>query len=180
MTKAKAPNKPIFEEVPDELDETWTHGILVGGMASESDDVSLARQYGDAAAFLVKDALEDGEPWSLSYPILFLYRHSIELYLKTIIARLTPPGCWSTHDLKYLLSRFEKLVSEHYGKSIPSWVKQDILGFAQLDNKSEGFRYTRSTKNVQTMLPGEYWVELRHLKSRMEVISRGLEEILYR
>jgi hypothetical protein len=172
-------DQPIFAEVPDGLDETWTHGILVGGMASESDEVSLARQYRDAAALLVDAALKDGEPWSLSYPILFLYRHSTELYLKAIVWRLDAPDSRPNHELSTLFDRFEKLVIERHGKHVPSWVKRDILGFAQLDDNSQQFRYTRSTKNVQFMLPGEYWVELRRLQRRMEAISRGLESILW-
>lgn len=27
---------PLFQEIPEEIDETWQHGVLVGGMASKN------------------------------------------------------------------------------------------------------------------------------------------------
>lgn len=33
----------VFQEVRDEIDESWTHGALVGGIASASDEVEFAR-----------------------------------------------------------------------------------------------------------------------------------------
>lgn len=39
----------IFEELPEGLDEIWTDGVLVGGMASAPNDLEIARAYRAAA-----------------------------------------------------------------------------------------------------------------------------------
>jgi len=79
------PGGAVFQDVPDEIDDRWTHGVLVGGMASASDDVELARAYARAASHLIEPALESKEAWRLSYPIFYLYRHALELYLKAAL-----------------------------------------------------------------------------------------------
>ena len=42
---------PIFQGPPEGLDETWTHGVLVGGMAL-LDNLSIAQQFKRAADVL--------------------------------------------------------------------------------------------------------------------------------
>lgn len=80
----------VFRDVPDEIDESWTHGVLVGGMASAPDDLELAQAYAEAAAQLIDLALESGEAWRLTYPIFYLYRHALELYLKAVVRPSRP------------------------------------------------------------------------------------------
>lgn len=89
---------PIFQDVPDEIDETWQHGVLIGGMASIRDLSQVARAYKLAADELVAAALARFEALEIDYPILFLYRHTIELYLKAMLR--TPP---EHHDLNGLM-----------------------------------------------------------------------------
>ena len=35
----------VFQDVPEEIDESRTHGVLIGGMASVPNDIWLARAY---------------------------------------------------------------------------------------------------------------------------------------
>ncbi|HEY8837848.1 MAG TPA: hypothetical protein VIO16_09260 [Dehalococcoidia bacterium] len=84
-TDANTSGGRVFQDIPDELDESWTHGVLVGGMASASDDVELARAYAAAGAQLIGPALESKEAWRLAYPIFHVYRHALELYLKAVL-----------------------------------------------------------------------------------------------
>jgi hypothetical protein len=72
-------------EETGELDDPWTHGVLIGGMASPSDRLGLAHDYAQAAANLVDAALVSGEPWRLCFPFFYLYRHALELYLKNAL-----------------------------------------------------------------------------------------------
>ena len=51
----------IFQEMPDDIDETWQHGILIGGMAMR-DLPQVARAYKSAADKLVESALSKHEP----------------------------------------------------------------------------------------------------------------------
>ena len=72
---------PVFQQPPEELDETWVNGVLIGGMA-EYDWLSIAQSFKLCADTLVEQALDSGAPYLLSYPIFYNYRHAIELYLK--------------------------------------------------------------------------------------------------
>jgi len=62
---------PLFRDVPDEIDETWGHGTLIGGMAARH-HAQVARSYKVAADELAGLALSSHEPHELDYPVLFL------------------------------------------------------------------------------------------------------------
>ena len=74
---------PIFQGLPDEITEDWNYGIIVGGMASS--DLLIARAYKSAGDMLIHQALQSREPYEAAYPIIFVYRHAIELHLKLIV-----------------------------------------------------------------------------------------------
>src|SRR5947209_19042235 len=88
-------DEPIFQDIPDEINEDWNHGVVVGGMVSS--DLLIARAYKSAGDMLVKSALESREPHEVAYPIFFVYRHALELYLKLIVKPAK-----RNHDLKVL------------------------------------------------------------------------------
>ncbi|MEA2642297.1 MAG: hypothetical protein QOF51_3691, partial [Chloroflexota bacterium] len=62
----------VFQDPPQELDETWVSGVLIGGVASPYDDVALAHAYLRAAASLVDQALDSKQPYELAFPIFYL------------------------------------------------------------------------------------------------------------
>src|SRR4051794_25238033 len=64
-------HSPIFQDPSDEMDDTWQHGVLIGGMAG-CDRPQVARAYKLAADELVTQALSKHEPHELAYPVLFL------------------------------------------------------------------------------------------------------------
>ena len=51
----------VFQDLPDELEESWVQGVLVGGMASVPEEFELARSYAEAGRQLVDPALMSGE-----------------------------------------------------------------------------------------------------------------------
>lgn len=150
---------PLFQEVPDEIDETWQHGVLVGGMASRNLP-QIARAYKTAADELLKLALSQYEPHEIDYPIIFLYRHSIEVYLKAMVQ--APP---ETHDLGRLI----ELLEEQLGKKIAAWVKDRLWDFQRMDRHSDVFRYA-------DLAPGELWVDFHQLKAVMDRLVQAFEE----
>jgi len=95
--------------MPDEIDETWRHGALIGGMGCR-DWRQVARAYKLAADELVKLALTEHERHELDFPILFMYRHTVELYLKAALEN--PP---EHHDLKQ--SQTPTISEVHAGQS---------------------------------------------------------------
>lgn len=76
---------PLFQPMPDNPEEMATYTLAVGEGWIGSDLGAIAQSYKYAGDVLVDEALETEEPWKLAYPILFNYRHSIELFLKAIV-----------------------------------------------------------------------------------------------
>lgn len=93
---------PLLQEPPDDLDETWRHGFLLCG-AGMQEYLELARNYKDVAESLLDTVLKSGEPHDYAYPVLFAYRHTLELYLK-IVGEIDEP----THSLKNCVCLVEK------------------------------------------------------------------------
>jgi hypothetical protein len=157
-------NTPVFQEVPEEIDETWQHGVLIGGMASQN-WLQVARAYKKAADELLKQALSLYEPHELDYPIIFLYRHTIEVYLKAMLN--APP---ETHDL----GRLMELLEQHFGNKIAPWVKDRLQDFQRMDRHSDVFRYAEPPPD------GELWVDFHQLKAVMDRLVEAFEHQIRR
>lgn len=71
---------PIFQELPEDLDETWRHGSLVGGICDGAfDTFALADSYKLAGDTLVDAVPSSAEAYELVFPIIYNYRHATEL-----------------------------------------------------------------------------------------------------
>lgn len=172
MNPADHRNTRIFQEPPDELDEYWTNGVLVGGMASEPDSLEVARAYVRAAGALIPTAIESKEAWGYAYPIFYLYRHSLELYLKALVR---PEKL--AHDLNSLVQRAAGIAAWQLNRPFSDGDLADLLAFAEIDPNEQGFRYTTKRDGKANILPGEYWVPLQNLRARMEDLSATLDEL---
>lgn len=152
---------PVFQELPFNLDETHKYGVLFGGMTPR-DILSFARSYKLAGDALVQVALESGEPHEFTYPILYSYRHAIEIYLKAIVkpAKLN-------HNLATLVKQF----NQKYNRKLSRWAQNLLEQFHDIDEKSTTFRYGEKLPNE------EYWINLNQLRDVMEVLCKGFEEL---
>jgi DNA-binding transcriptional MerR regulator len=150
---------PLFQDVPDEIDETWQHGVLIGGMAMR-DWLHVARAYKTAADELVKQALSHYEPHEIDYPIIFLYRHCIELFLKTILK--TKPG-------HHIISELIVLLEQQVGGKLDGWIKDRLWDFHKIDEQSDAFRYAGSPSY------NEVWVDLYQLTTVMDRLVEAFE-----
>jgi HEPN domain-containing protein len=141
----------LFQDVPDGLDEE-SYGAILGGMASrENSDV--AQSYWTAAKELLAIIKRrDRESHELDYPILFLARHTIELFLKSQLKE--PP---KHHDLTELA----RLVTRERNKPLPEWFSARLDDFRGIDLLSDYFRYGG-------MADGEYWIDFHHLEAVMD------------
>jgi hypothetical protein len=101
-----------------------------------------------------------------AYPIVFLYRHSLELYLKAVILTASPmlklrdmelidrERLLTTHSLDVLrqdLERIFEVFEWDWDLGTPQFKKQEdfrkfISELAQVDKKSDAFRYPLDTK----------------------------------
>ena len=166
---------PIFQDIPDGISEDWTDGVLIGGMATETSDLTVAEGYWWAAEKLIEPALRSREPWRYAYPILFLIRHALELYLKAIIK---PKKL--DHDLRPLIDDLDRLLERRFHQKIPPELKADLETLATIDPNGMSFRYTtmKSKHGVSwPFVPGEFWVPLENLRRRMTMIFEGLDNV---
>lgn len=155
-------NSPLFQEPSEEMDETWRHGSLIGGMACR-DLPQVARAYKLAADELLKQALEKYEPHELDYPVLFLYRHTVEVYLKAALD--APP---EHHDL----SRLIQLLEAESGKKIATWVKDRLWDFHRIDKMAALFRY------ADPPVDGELWIDFHQLQAVIDKLVQAVEQYM--
>lgn len=167
-------SQPVFQEIPDEITEDWTHGVLIGGMATETSEIVVAEAYWWAAEQLIEPALRSREAFLYSHPILFLIRHALELYLKAIV---NPPNL--SHELGPLVAELDRVLESRFRQKLPPEIRTDLETLARIDPRGTSFRYT-AVKGKQgvyfTTLEGEYWVPLGTLRRRMAVIFECLKK----
>lgn len=155
---------PILQEPPDDLDETWRHGILLVGGGVDG-YLALARNYRECAQTLLETALDRGQPRDWSFPVLFAYRHTLELYLK-IIGEIEE----NTHSLRECVL----LVEKRHGERLPSRARGWIIELDEIDPKGMSFRYA-DDKAGEALRNVEYWVDLRQFKLVMTRVFRMLD-----
>jgi hypothetical protein len=116
------------------------------------------------------------------YPIVFLYRHYIELSLKDIIflcRRLKQEGSGfpQHHNLGTLWDEAKQLLSDHYGSDTPEEMKNldgCIDDFATHDPNSFAFRYPWDKKGNRTLQDLRH-INLRNLFETMERVGSFLD-----
>lgn len=148
--------------------DTHGHGRLVMMMAG----------YKKAADIMVRHAENvryDGD--ALIYPIIFNYRHFIELSLKYLIATfgksVNVDAKWDTHDLTSLWSVFVEML-RLYGvrghQETDTTVAAIVTEFARVDPKSFSYRYPVD-KNGNPLNLNYQEIDLTHLSDIMSGIE---------
>jgi hypothetical protein len=168
MTRART--RPLFEEpsLDSERADPWSgpKGFMFGGMfLPAGTNGEMAQQYFDAANLLVADIEHNRlEDYKLANPILFLFRHWLELMMKEIIGRCRE------HDL----GRLAKKLNAHLlkrGVEVPAWVTARLNEMAAIDPLSVAFRY------AEDRIDGEIYVSLPHLKEAMATLNIALSSV---
>jgi DNA-binding transcriptional MerR regulator len=161
---------PIFQDVPNDIDETWNHGVLLSSMWVRP-VIEVARAYKYAADKLVEEALSYQEPHHLDYPIFFNYRHSLELYLKIVLDD-TQQAKQVGHDLAALV----RAVESKFGKKMNEWAWSRLREFSEIDPSSDLFRYAdRPVRHPKFV---EIWVDFCQLKAVMDRFCESFEHFL--
>jgi len=160
-------NTPILQDPPEDLDETWTHGILLNG-GGLCEYLELARNYKRSADALLDSALKAGEARDWGSPVLFAYRHALELYLK-IIGRNEE----LTHSLRGCVEQIEKQHQQKIGSPVREW----ILEFDKIDPRGTTFRY--ADEEAGTLQYTEFWVDFMQLKYAMGVVFEALDRAVW-
>ena len=161
---------PILQEPPEDLNETWRHGFLwVGGHGQER--FELARNYRYVAEKMLDQALQNNEARYWLCPVLFAYRHTLELYLKTI-GNINKRSMRRPHSLTECVTLVEKLHVEKFHPRAKGWIEE----MDKIDpHPGTTFRY-EGDQGQQDY--AEYWVDLRQFKFAMgqvfEMIDRAI------
>jgi hypothetical protein len=155
---------PLLQDPPEDLDETWRHGIFLNGGGTDQ-FLELARSYKQSADTLLDLALKSGEPRDWGNPVLFAYRHALELYLKII---------GDVQDLTHSLEKCIQHVELRHGRKIGPPVRDWILEFDKIDPYGTAFRY--ADDQAGTLRYAEYWVDLVQFKYAMTRIFEKLDE----
>jgi hypothetical protein len=156
---------PLLQEPPEDLDETWRHGVFLNG-GGVNEYLQLARSYRQSAEALLDAAIQSGEARDWGYPVLFAYRHALELYLK-LVGNIKDP----IHSLESCVHRIEHQLGKRIGAPMRGW----IIELDNIDPHGTAFRYASDTADTLTF--AEYWVDFHQLRFAMgrvfDVIDRA-------
>jgi hypothetical protein len=146
----------LFDSVP--TGGPWEHNAVVGG--SSEDDVQLALGFYQVAELGVGDWRGGGRNDLLFVPIVFNYRHALELVLKAAVreaaALLRTDGATDasldpatldeelakTHSLERLANKLEVLLDRLSLEQLPNDTRDVLHSLHQLDPRGETFRYS--------------------------------------
>ncbi len=159
-------NTPVFQDVPNDLDETWSHGVLLSTMWHQS-AIEVARAYKYAGDKLVEEALSCGEPHLLGYPIFFTYRHVLELYLKIMLDDPVQAKAIG-HNLSALVHTVETKLQSNANE----WVRDRLREFSEVDPTSDLFRYADRPPRHKYV---EIWVDFVQLKTVIDRLCTAFE-----
>ncbi len=157
---------PLFIDPPENIDETWRHGIVFGGLSQIGDAYFLAKSYKLAGDRLMEAALQKDEQWELFCPAIYNYRHATELYLK-----VTTNNFKQSHDLIYLYSELKKLLRDKFNSIPPEWFDKLIDAFNDFDPNGTTFRYGSKVSR------DEVWVDYNHVKTLMGWLDESFDNI---
>lgn len=158
---------PLLQEPPTDLDETWRHGILLND-GPRHDCLELARIYRDFAEATLRAALERDDLHGWAYPILFAYRHTLELYLK-IIGEIDEV----THSLRRCLHLVEKRHKTKFGSPMREW----ILELEQMDPAGTAFRYADGSASNEYQ---ELWFDFAQFDHAMKKVFTVIDNAILR
>ena len=159
---------PLLQEPPDELDETWHHGILLCG-GGRHEYLELAHNYRDVAESMLRSALEKDDLNGWAYPVLFAYRHTLELYLKLI---------GEIDEITHSLARCMHLVEKRHNTKFKSPIREWILELEEIDPASTAFRYADEESGSSRYV--EQWFDFVHFQFAMKRVFDMLDMAILR
>jgi len=175
-------SQPIFELKAYQERDT----LFDASLAIDDWDVR-ASAYKEAGDSLIEHISEG--TWhrdALAFPILFLYRHYLELRIKELIlagaplvtASINVSSLFQQHDLLHLWTKLrpilEALWDDPQSKAHDDAVEARIKEMNAIDSRSISFRYPtdRSGRRSITGLP---YLNLRHVKDVIQAMSNVLD-----
>lgn len=143
----------LFLEGFCEIGET----VLVG-KNDVGDHYSMATSFFQAATELKEIILKNSglHIFRYEYPMFFLYRHSLELFIKSVI-----PSPTKGHNIEKLLHEFVNHIKTVHRVDISKgWFVQSMEDFSKIDPAGQSFRYPRGLTG-NSALAGDYIVNVK-------------------
>ena len=173
----------------------WHNNACLSG-TGQGDPVAYVEGYRRGAEILVHFVNDHGRDQDfLVYPILFLYRHHLELAMKRIIRRLPrllnreltshEVGELRKHSLNGLWQALKPMVSSIY-KAVewPAARSEDIAGaddyicqLSEIDPDSESFRYPFGKSGKANMPDGLIRLNIRHFAVTISRLVQYIDDI---
>lgn len=182
--------------MPDFVNIASPHGNVMFNFDRDPTQelTTFALGYKQAASRLAAEFSQHGYEDYAAYPILYLYRHSLELYLKALVYRgaklmgligkVQPnvPGLFQRHDLARLLPAVRSVFNAmHWDINDPTSVLASFDEFEQfvrkvdsIDAGSYAFRYPMNRK-FQANLPPHFTVNVVTFANIMDWLLDYLE-----
>jgi hypothetical protein len=169
------PSDTLFLE-----DSKWWHNACLDMVGKGWE--SYANGYKKAADMLAIKFMENYQGLdSLIFPIIFLYRHYVELRLKQIILLYEPDRKKEGHDLIKLWEVCHEIfVSNWPEEPKTEWdnIERLVLEFSKMDSNNINFRYPETRQNNknpqnsnQPTLPSLSKVSIRNLHEVMQRLA---------
>lgn len=164
----------------DEREDGYSqpHGFLLGGMLADERE-SIAFQYLKAANLIV-DGVRQKQvaDYEVAYPVLYLYRHAIEVLVKALIG-----GDKDHHRLDVLGCELVAHVRARYDQEVPRWVIEQLNEVASIDPTSQAFRYGEDKYSdckakQRRPIPYETYVRVEDLHKSMNRLYAALGRAL--
>lgn len=136
----------------------------------------------EAADSLVTASMTQGANDLLVLPILFSYRHWLELQLKDLVIlgmqlRGDPPDEVTGHDLRELWPLARQAIERNFGEGANDLdsVERIVLQLAELDPNSISFRYATDRRGKPSLPSGITRVNVGHIGHVMLQVAMVLE-----
>jgi hypothetical protein len=162
-------SRPIFEEPPDDMPDRA--GALIINWAGEAgmSAPEVRDAFQTAAERLVDAAIGRREHWEALYPILFCYRHALEVALKAAL-----PATTHGHSLPDLWDNLRPGLIGRVPPDQITWLGDRIAEFVHVDPRSTAFRYHDAVPSGRDT---ELWVDFHHVKATMARLLLVLAQI---
>jgi hypothetical protein len=163
-------NWRLFTDPPDEP-ETHYGAMLVNYSGNTARDTyDMAVSYRTAAFRLLDAASKNGEAWESVDPILFCFRHALELNLK----ELHGGSRKRVHGLKPMADALHVRLGKRYPPVQVDWLRDRIHEFDKVDPRSTAFRYDDA---APLSIPPELWVDFPKPRHIMSTVFVALDTI---
>lgn len=159
-------NKKILIDQDTVDEQTLDNYVAIGGLIDYIGMGTIADSYKNRADDLVEIAINNSDiAYEYTHPILYLYRHSLELYLKIISFDNK-----RTHKFENLITKLKEKAKGRLSEEILRELIYRIDEFKELDNRSTRFRYGNQ-------LGGEYLINLGQLQLTFNEITIILKKL---